>query len=296
MSGQTQISPPKLPLRFLRWFCSPELLEDVEGDLNELFLLRSSTNKSKAKWLFTRDVFMLFRPGIIRQINLFKGQNNNVMLSNYLKIAFRNALRYKGYTSLNLLGLVVGIASCMLILLWVNDELKVNKFHEKGDQIYQVFRNMKQSGGMVNTTASIPKPVGDLVAEEYSEVSQVAQLSWLMNMDLKIENEAIEEEGRFASPEFLQMFSFPLVIGDKENALSQPNNILISRSVAEKYFGEDWRTEAVGSTVKVEEQFDVQVTGVFEDTDEKSTLDFDWLIAAQAFYAANDWVEDWGLA
>lgn len=294
MSGQTQISPPKLPLRFLRWFCSPELLEDVEGDLNELFLLRSSTNKSKAKWLFTRDVFMLFRPGIIRQINLFKGQNNNVMLSNYLKIAFRNALRYKGYTSLNLLGLVVGIASCMLILLWVNDELKVNKFHEKGDQIYQIFRNMKQSGGMVNTTASIPKPVGDLVAEEYSEVSQVAQLSWLMNMDLKIENEAIEEEGRFASPEFLQMFSFPLVIGDKENALSQPNHILISRSVAEKYFGEDWRTEAVGSTVKVEEQFDVQVTGVFEDTDEKSTLDFDWLIAAQVFYAANDWVEDWG--
>ena len=294
MNGQTQISPPKLPLRFLRWFCSPELLEDVEGDLKELFNTRFSESKSKANWLFLRDVLMLFRPGIIRQIKLFKGQNNNAMLSNYLKIAFRNALRYKGYTSLNLLGLIVGIASSMLILLWVNDELSVNKFHEKGDQIYQVFRNMRQSGGQVNTTPSIPKPLGDLVSAEYSEVSEVAHLSWLMGMDIKRGNEAIEETGRFASPQFLTMFSFDIILGDRETALDQPNNMLISRSVAEKYFGESWRTETLGSMVKVEDEFDVQITGVFEDTNEHSTLDFDWLIAAQAYFSANAWVEDWG--
>lgn len=294
MNGQTQISPPKFPLWFLRLFCSPELLEDVEGDLKELFAIRSSGNKVKANLLFFWDVLLLFRPGIIRQFKLFKGQNNTVMFSNYFKIALRNALRYKGYTSLNLLGLVVGIASSMLILLWVEDEVSINRFHTQGDQIYQVFRNMKQSGGQVNTATSIPKPLGDFVNSTYSEVKDMAQLSWLLNLDIKRENEAVTEAGRFANPAFLTMFSFDVLVGDRNSALNEPNSMLISRSVAEKYFGQDWREEAPGTMVKVENAFDVQITGVFEDPDKHSTLDFDWLISAQAYYAANPWVEDWG--
>ena len=294
MSQQTHIQPPKLPLRFLRWFCSPELIEDVEGDINELFGQRVQANEKKAKRLFYWDVLLLFRPGIIRSFNIYKGQNNNAMFKNYFKIAMRNALRYKGYTALNLLGLIVGIVSSILLLLWVADERSVDKFHAQGDQIYQVLRNMKQSNGQVSTGTIIPKPLGDLVAEEYSEVSEVTQLSSLMSMNLERGDEGIQENGRFASPEFLSMFSFKLIDGNKATALDQLNNILISRAVAERLFGSDWESEALGQIIKIDGEYDQIVTGVFENVGDNSTLDFDWLVPIQAYVMANAWVEDWG--
>ncbi|WP_286756244.1 ABC transporter permease [Roseivirga sp. UBA838] len=286
--------PPSLAIRLLRWFCEPALLEDVEGDLEELFSNRLKNGRRRAKWLFYWDVLLLFRPGIIREIRIFKGQTNHIMFKNYIKIAWRNAMRYKGYTALNLLGLIVGMASSILILLWVQDERNVNAFHTNGDQIYQVFRNMRQSNGQVNTGTSIPKPLGDLVKSEYTEVAEVAWLSWSMPMDIARDNQAIEESGRFASPEVLTMFSFELLLGDSQTALNSPSGLLISERVAEKHFGPNWRNEAMGQVFKVEEQFDVQVTGVFRSPGTESTLDFEWLLPAQAYFAANPWVEDWG--
>ena len=167
----SQPAPPNLPLRLLRWFCHPDLVEDVEGDLSELFSERAAKNKVLAKIRLFTDVFLLFRPGIIKNFQPYNNTINYAMITNYLKIARRNALRYKGYTLLNLLGLVTGIASALLILLWVNNEVNVDKFHENGDSIYQVFRNMRQSEGEVFTVESVPKPAADLMVAEYPEVN-----------------------------------------------------------------------------------------------------------------------------
>lgn len=291
MSGVQPKQPPKLALKLLRWFCNPDLIEDVEGDVSELFAARSG---NKAIWLFYWDVFLLYRPGIIKDLNIYKGQNNNDMFNNYLKIALRNALRYKGYTLLNLLGLVVGIASSMLVLLWVNDEVSIDKFHSQGESIYKVFRNMNQSNGQVSTTASTPKPLADVLNEEYSEVSKVASLSWPMGMDLELEAEATNETGRYASQEFLDMFSFELLIGNRNTALDDLSSILISETVALKLFGDKWKSEASGQVIKVNEETDVLVSGVFKDIGSNSTLGFDWLMPAQSFFNQNDWVNDWG--
>lgn len=294
MKVPEHIAPPKTALRFLRWFCNPELVEDVEGDMSELFALRHTENKRTARLFFFWDVLLLMRPGIMKQLEFNKGQNNIAMFNNYLKIALRNALRYKGYTALNLMGLVVGIASSILVLLWINDEVSINKFHEKGDAIYQVFRNMKQSSGVVSTTPTLPKPLGDLVREEYSEVDQVAWVSGPTNMRLDISEQTTEESGRFVSTEFLNMFSFEYLLGDKNSALKELNAILISRSVAEKYFGLSWREEALGKIITVDEQADVIVSGVFEDIGPESTMRFDWLLSAQVYIGLNDWINDWG--
>ncbi len=215
------------------------------------------------------------------------------MLKNYFKIALRNALRYKGYTSLNLFGLIVGIASSMLVLLWVQDERNMNGFHENGDKIYQVFRNMKQSNGVVSTSTSVPKPLADLLDGEYSEVDAIASFSWLMDLKLTFGDQSTVEEGNFTSPEFLNMFSFPLLAGDKDKALNELNSILISRAVAEKYFGENWKTEALGKIFKLETG-NAAVSGVFENPGPNSTLQFDWLRPAQVYYNANGWVNNWG--
>ncbi|OEK03684.1 hypothetical protein BFP97_00710 [Roseivirga sp. 4D4] len=216
------------------------------------------------------------------------------MLSNYLKIAFRNALRYKGYTFLNLFGLVVGIASTMLVLMWIDDERSIDKFHENGDEIYQVFRNMKQSNGMVSTTTSTPKPLGDLVRDEYSEVDQVVWLSQTREIKIQLEDQLIDEGGSFASPEVLDMFTFEMLLGDESTALSNVSNIVIAESVALKYFGQNWRNEAMGKILRIEDAFDAIVSGVFKDLGDKSTLDFNWLMNAQVFIGANSWVNDWG--
>ena len=286
--------PPKLATSFLRWFCNPLLIEDVEGDLSELFSERANTSQLKAKLKYHLDVLLLFRPGIIRNLEIKNGLINIAMIKNYLKIALRNALRYKGFTALNLLGLVVGLVSSMLILMWINDEMQVDKFHANGDRIYQVFRNMKQSGGMVNTVWSIPKPAADLLREEYPEVDQVAQLSWSIDMDFIKGEESSSEEGHFATPNFLSLFSFELLLGDKQTALDDLGAIVISRVIAEKQFGSNWKEQALGSAIVIDDGREAIVSGVFENVGSNSSLQFDWLLPAQYFFNRNDWVDDWG--
>ena len=293
MNSRHTIMPPKLPTRFLRWFCDPMLIEDVEGDLSELYVERATKNQLKAKAKYMLDVLLLFRPGIIKDLEVKNGLINTAMIKNYLKIALRNAFRYKGFTALNLLGLVVGLVSSMLILMWVNDQVQVDKFHANGDKIYQVFRNMKQSGGMVSTTWTVPKPMADLMREEYPEVEEVAQLSWQIDMEFEKGDERNSEEGFFATPNFLQLFSFEILAGDRATALDDLGNIAISRSIAEKHFGSLWKEKALGSPLMVDGRESI-VSAVFENAGSNSSLQFDWLLPAQYFFSQNDWVDDWG--
>ncbi|MEP0985533.1 ABC transporter permease [Ekhidna sp.] len=294
MSDLNSIPPPKFPTRLLRWFCNDTLIEDVEGDLSELFAERHKKSPAKARLKYFLDVMLLFRPGIIKNFELKNGLINTAMIKNYLKIALRNALRYKGFTMLNLLGLIVGLVSSMLIFLWINDEIQVDKFHKNGDRIYQVFRNMKQSGGMVNTTWSIPKPAADLMKQEYPEVEEVAQLSWLIDMEFIKGDESAEEEGYFATPNFLTLFSFEFLEGDVKTALNDLGSIVISRAIAEKQFGSNWKEKAIGSAIIIDDGREAIVTGVFEDVGTNSSLQFDWLLPAQYFFNRNEWVDDWG--
>ncbi|MEO1096965.1 MAG: ABC transporter permease [Bacteroidota bacterium] len=290
----SQPAPPNLPLRLLRWFCHPDLVEDVEGDLSELFSERAAKNKVLAKIRLFTDVFLLFRPGIIKNFQPYNNTINYAMITNYLKIARRNALRYKGYTLLNLLGLVTGIASALLILLWVNNEVNVDKFHENGDSIYQVFRNMRQSEGEVITVESVPKPAADLMVAEYPEVNKVALLSWSMGRSFGAGDNRATAQGCFANKEFLELFTFPLLVGDKTTALDEINAVILSKTMAIKHFGQAWEEEALGQTLLLEGQYEMKVTGVFEDPGTNSTLDFDWLMPAKQFVSYNDWVDDWG--
>lgn len=283
-----------MPFRLLRWFCHPDLLEDVEGDLAELYEERSPKGKLKANLYLFADVMLLLRPGIIKNFQPFNYLINYAMITNYLKIARRYALRYKGYTILNMLGLVTGIASSLLILLWVNNEIGVDKFHENGDEIYQVFRNMRQSEGEVWTVESVPKPAADLMVAEYPEVKELALLSWLMSRDFGVGDDKASADGRFATPEFLSMFSFPLVIGEVEHALEEMNAVVISSSMALKHFGNDWKNIALGQTILLQGEYEMKVTGVFEDPGTNSSLDFDWLMPVKQFISYNDWVDDWG--
>lgn len=259
-----------------------------------MFFERLEKGGTKAKLRYWLDVLFLFRPGIIKNPELNKRLINTAMFKNILKVAFRNAMRYKGFTTLNLLGLLVGIASSLLILLWIQDELSIDRFHENGDKIYQVFRNMKQADGDVSTNFSIPHPMANLMRDEYSEVDEVAQISWLMEVDFEKDDTRSSEQGFFATPNFLTLFSYEILAGDKETALDDLNSIVISRSVAEKYFGSAWKEKALGSSINVNDEGEAVVSGVFENTGSHSSLEFDWLLPAEYFISQNRWMNDWG--
>lgn len=293
MPKNAPIVPPKKATRFLRMFCHPLLLEDVEGDLAELYAHRAMERPLFAKFKYYHDVLLLFRPGIIKNIGLNFGLIHTVMIKNYFKIAWRNALRYKGFAALNLLGLVVGLVSSMLILLWVNDEMQMDKFHANGEYIYELFRNRVQ-GDEILTGTSVPKPAADLLETEFPEVNEVALLSWELDQLISYQNEASKFMGRVASQSFLDIFTFPLLVGDDATALAEMNSIVISRTMAEKYFGSNWKEKALGASLRVSDQYDLFVSGVFDDPGSNSSLKFSWLASVELFISGNPWVNNWG--
>jgi cell division protein FtsX len=283
--------PPRLILKFLRWFCDPRLVEDVEGDLTELYQQRAASGKRRADWLFAKDVLLLFRPGIIRNFE-WNSSTNFDMLYYYFKTAFRLATRYRGYALLNLSGLVVGLTSCLLILLWVNDEMSVDKFHVKSDRLYQVFRDMIQSSGEIETTEAIPQPLELELKNNYPEVEHVSILGWEMESLFRLDDKTSYEKGRYASAQFFQLFSFPFLAGDPATALRNVHSVAISERLAKKFFGDAWH-EAVGQIIKINERQEFTVTAVFENPPASSSLDFDYILPAQEYIQRNDWVESW---
>ncbi len=293
MKKEPGLQPPKFIRALLRWFCRPDLLEDVEGDLTELFRIRSEDNLLRARWLFLVDVLLLLRPGIVKPIRFYTASNNTVMLKNYLSIAFRFALRHRSYTLINLLGLAVGMATAIMIFLWVGDEIRMNRFHTDADRIYQVWRNQYQSSGEVNTTASIPQPLEETLENDYSEVEKVALVSWEVASSIQYRDQVYYESGRYVSPEFFDILTFPFLVGDKVTALDDLSSIVISEGLAAKYFGADWRDTAVGSSVRLNNRKDFTITGVFRDPGRQSSLQFDWAVPAREYIQRNDWVESW---
>ena len=113
-------------------------------------------------------------------------------------------------------------------------------------------------------------------------------------MDFEKDETHSNEQGFFATPNFLTLFSYEMLAGDEETALDDINSIVISRSVAEKYFGSGWKEKAIGSTLKVDGEREALVRGVFENTGKKSSLEFDWLLPAEYFISRNNWMNDWG--
>ena len=217
------------------------------------------------------------------------------MIRNYIKTAFRNFLRYKGYTFISISGLSVGLACCLLILLWVRDETGIDKFHEKGDRIYQIWRNMYQASGQINTTPGIPQPLELVLENDYPEVDQVTLIGWEVDNLFQNGDKIFRETGRYASPEFFQMFSFPFLAGDQKTVLEDIHSVVISENLAIKYFGNNWSDEgvALGKTLRIDNREDFTVTGIFKDTGPNSSLRFDWVLPAQDYINRNSWVESW---
>jgi ABC-type antimicrobial peptide transport system permease subunit len=196
------------------------------------------------------------------------------MLKNYLKIALRNMIKHKGYSFINIFGLAVGMAICILLLLWVQFELSYDRFHEHSNNLYRIIKVWRL--GEVAHQATTPAPLAPALKEEFPEIIDAARFLPVGNLLLKYgEKSFYETRGVFADPAIFRMFTFPLVKGETKTALANPYSIVLTRSLAAKYFGDE---EPVGKIIRVDNRVDFTVTAVIKDIPKNSHLQFDFLV------------------
>ena len=243
--------PPKLPLKLLKWFCKPEYHKDIEGDLLELYdRLKKTSGRKKADWRLLKDVLLLFRPGIIKSLKTSQKLNHTAMLRHNFIISFRNFKRHKTTFLINLLGLSSGLTCALLIFLWVQDELRMDKFHEKDDQLYQVLQKRKLPDGIDVVGWSIG-PLANALEKELPEVEYAISTKlappWYDGV-LSYGNHRLRATPHYADSDYFKVFSYPLVHGDKNQILSDKYATVISKEMALKLFGST--EEAIGKTVE----------------------------------------------
>ncbi len=210
------------------------------------------------------------------------------MFKNYLTVAIRNLIRHRVYSVINISGLAVGMACCILILLLIQDELSYDRFHDNADRIHRVIR-VNQRAGQVQQSALTPAILAPMLKQYFPQLAQVVRF-------MKEKKELVEYgakrfyEDRFfyADPEVFEVFSFPLLRGDPERALVDPYTVLITDATARKYFGDD---DPIGKTLKLNNRSDYRVTGILRNLPHNSHLKFDFLASSQGLKGQQ--VEAW---
>src|SRR5690606_33690 len=213
------------------------------------------------------------------------------MLKNYFKTALRNLLRQRAFAALNVAGLAIGLATCLLISLFVPDEWSYDRFHDKADRIVRVVFGGTVPGGEIKE-ANVMPPTAAAIQAEFPQVEATTRLVRGWKPFFLVDGQSFnEEELVFVDANFFQVFTFPLLYGNAETALIEPQTVILTEAVAEKYFG---TTDVVGKefTIKDDDK-PLKVTGVVEDLPHNSHIRFD-IFASMASYPnakSNSWLE-----
>jgi len=207
-----------------------------------------------------------------------------------LKIIFRNILRNKTYSILNIFGLAIGIACAALILLWVEDELNYNHFFPNRNNLY-IVKDKQTYEGKTSVFDATPSPLAQAIKTEIPGIKKTARSTWGNEMLFSLADKSIYETGRYVDVEFLKMFSIPFIKGSAAAAFTQLYSVVISEKMAKKFYGS---TDIIGKTLKVDSKQDYVVSGVYKDLPENVSLKFDWLISFKIYEDHNKWLTKWG--
>jgi len=270
---------PRIPYWLLQHICTFDNVDAYSGDIEEEFAeIQKCQGRTRAvRWIWFHAIAAIPQWGkksVIWSITMVK---------NYLKIALRNFFRHKGYTFINTAGLAIGIACCIMIMLWVQDELSYDRFHENAEDLYvATFSN----GSKVAPTALSP-----YLKTEYPEVIHTSRYSMQGKTLLKYEDRDIYQEGGvMVDPDFLKMFTIPFLKGNPETALDSPDSILLSEEVARKLFG---TSDPIGQTLLYNTRVDLNVTGVFKDYPANSHMQFLYILPLELAKMHNRNLNTW---
>ena len=212
------------------------------------------------------------------------------MIKNYLLVALRSMKRNRVFSFINILGLALGIACSLLIMLWVNDERSIDAFHKNGDQLFSVYQRQYYDN-KVSAFYSTPGLMADEMKKIFPEVQYASGFAWEDNTTFQAGDKILKEEGNHAGADFFKMFSYPLLLGDPSSALDAPVNIAISRKMADDFFGSP--EAAMNKTIRYANAEDLKVTAVFENLPDHASEKFDYLVNWEEFMNDNPWAKEW---
>ena len=289
--GRRRIHPPWLGQRLLSFLIRYEEEYSGSGDLSEEFEERVQ-EKGKTRTLIWYWGQVLYALSTYLRLSAIIG---GALLKNYIKITLRHIKRYKTYTFLNIFGLIVGFTCSFLIFLYVRYELSYDQYHENAETVYRVVQ--KQTGNvwlgtdMWNATSGMLKPT---LLENFPEVVKAVRVYHRGGTVYHNKNYFLERRFFIVEPEFLEIFTFPLVKGDPGTCLSQPRSILLTEVMALKYFGNE---DPMGKTFTVS-NIDYMITGILKDIPKNSHFTFDFLASFSTIYSESlvrrESIEQWG--
>jgi putative ABC transport system permease protein len=214
------------------------------------------------------------------------------MIRNYFLVAWRNMIRNKAFSGINILGLALGMTCSLLIMLWIQDERSVDGFHANGKQLYQVYER-DYFDGKVEGNFPTQALLAEELAKQIPEVKYSSSLEWNSTNTFEAGKKIAKMSGSFAGADFFTMFSYPLLEGTPQTALNTLEGVAISRKMANLFFGSP--ESAMGKMIRYENSDNFRVSAVFEDLPANSSQQFDFLRSWIAFKKENaDWIDNWG--
>ena len=212
------------------------------------------------------------------------------MLANYLKIAFRNLQKNKGFTAINIIGLAIGMAGALIIMLWLQNMLTMDRYHQKSDRLY-VISNKDENNGDKYAWSSTPKILGPSMKEAFPDIESYSRYSNFHQFLTTYQEKKIKSQLAFVDSELFDMFSFSYLSGEKTNLLKDPNSIVLTEKKAKDLFGE---VDPIGKIIKIDSINQVKVQAVIKDHPTNSSFDFEGLISWEYAKKIGFYDENWG--
>lgn len=210
------------------------------------------------------------------------------MLQNYLKIAIRSLLKNPVYSFINITGLSIGIACSVLILLWVADEYSYDRFHKNYNSIYSLYQSQQWAQG-IGTANSMPYPMMETIKDKSSQIKHVVITNWGEGNMLQVGDKRLNKLGLCASEDFFKMFTFDMVKGNPNTALSDPSSIVITESTAKAFFDDE---DPINQLIKVDNGKTLKITGVIKDAPKQSFFNFEYVLPFAYYEATQSWVRN----
>ena len=271
--------PPAWANRLLETFCRPERLEEIRGDLEEVY--RDRLVRSHPLWarlLYWMEVVSFFRPHIRRRDSAYQQARGPIMWKNYLNVALRHIRKHKGYAFLNVGGLALGLACCLLIMFYVKDELSYDRHLPNAERIYRVTQT-ETGDDRAFHRAVTPPALAPTLKHEFAEVQHAVRFGKFGGGTFQIQGRTFHDVPfSFADSVFFEVFRLPFLLGDPTTAFREPNSVILTRTGARRYFGDaDPLGQRIGGTARFERS-DLVVTGVIEDIPSNTHFSFDVLV------------------
>ena len=206
------------------------------------------------------------------------------MFKNFFKIAWRNLLHGKGFSLINITGLVIGMASAALILLWIENEISYDRFHANSESLYQLW-NREKVDNKLECWSTTPMILGPALKQNYPEVEKATRVNWNQTLLFAADEKRLNVSGTMVDPDFLTMFSFPLLKGNQKTALNSVYSIVVTEKLAKKLFG---NKDAIGKVIKIDNRDNFTVTGVMKNLPNNTQFDFEYLLPWQ-YMSVRQW-------